>query len=1075
LKLTSAAISFSLSIGLLVNAAKLTINNRHPIQPIEAMDDKQSKLAPRWICNQIHSPDSHNKMPPHPYEFHFVTPPCSPKRRGSPPSCDTDVNGVPLFPPPSLSRNPRLPSPSNSSASFGTPRNEWFSTGDLSELESNYDDGARSSDNSPSKDVPSVIDTIDIDNKSPPAASPRSKALIERRRRRFVEHRRARSIDTSSITLTSPSKSDASKVDSPPKIYRSSKSDSTRTKVSTPERSDGFSLKSSSTKATPQSSDRSIRTNNSSPKSSKNEECSMVAELAALRAWKEIATKEHEATVQALEKTVAKHAGEIEELKRQADEAAVKYARNAEGLRSQIEEQQRDIDKKKNEIKELEDMVIWSETTLANKLDESKESVKAKDGQIVKLTSELASAIKSNDAKAMEIGELKTWKQAAETDVAELNLQCMNVMKENRELKGQLANTEERLQAKSIECMSLSKKLEQLAEKESQLESKEAECMELKQQMDEQINNSEVTIAGLMEDIAKDAKIYSEKIAQLESELSTKTAEYEKTCQEVSNYKCHLTEASYEISELCNKLHARKTEISDLHKQIGENDVKFERTLAAMTESNAKETEKYTERISVLESEVSEKDSLLEKALKTLDEVRDAVAELESLKSDIVTKDGKIDELLKEIVVMRGDATTLETNLKAALKDVDETEMKSVGLKNELSTCQSELAAEKNKNKEVSEKLAMCEESSAEKQVRIDECESNIDALKQMNTEYQGVIESEIEKARLLATQLDESKEDCAAKVDLIDSLNDEVSALKADIEARTKKACLLMQDLTDRNDKYAVSQGQVVKLESQISDHEKTISDNEAEARDLKRTIELQNESILSLEQTINAKNHEISALRVELTTTDHNIQHLQDLLQESKEEFKNQLLSERGNRIQATRHLESSLVEKEEEIKHHLESMKNASAAMTRMESKVVSLQLVNDTLVVERDELTRWRRDVEEQMKVKDLRADDLMSQIELLRKDCRELGDLLKQREAESRSFDVKLDFESRERTKLEAITIEKSKEVEFLRDQNSKLSNKVDELGKDMNRQIAKFKIAQQAIAGLEKTLKVSFA
>jgi chromosome segregation ATPase len=236
-----------------------------------------------------------------------------------------------------------------------------------------------------------------------------------------------------------------------------------------------------------------------------------------------------------------------------------------------------------------------------------------------------------------------------------------------------------------------------------------------------------------------------------------------------------------------------------------------------------------------------------------------------------------------------------------------------------------------------------------------------------------------------------------------------------------------------------------------------------------------LQNESILSLEQTINAKNDEISALRVELTTTDHNIQHLQDLLQESKEEFKNQLLSERGNRIQATRHLESSLVEKEEEIKHHLESMKNASAAMTRMESKVVSLQLVNDTLVVERDELTRWRRDVEEQMKVKDLRADDLMSQIELLRKDCRELGDLLKQREAESRSFDVKLDFESRERTKLEAITIEKSKEVEFLRDQNSKLSNKVDELGKDMNRQIAKFKIAQQAIAGLEKTLKVSFA
>jgi chromosome segregation ATPase len=231
-----------------------------------------------------------------------------------------------------------------------------------------------------------------------------------------------------------------------------------------------------------------------------------------------------------------------------------------------------------------------------------------------------------------------------------------------------------------------------------------------------------------------------------------------------------------------------------------------------------------------------------------------------------------------------------------------------------------------------------------------------------------------------------------------------------------------------------------------------------------------LQYDSIQSLEQTINAKNDEISELRVELTTTHHNIERLQYLLQESKEEFKSQLMTEQGSRIQATGHLESSLVEKEKEIKHHQECIKNSSAAVTSMESKVVSLQLVNDMLIEERNELTQWRRVAEEQMKAKDLRVKDLLSQVNTLRKDCRDLGDLLKKRETHCRFGDQ----ESQTRSELEAQTIEKSKEVEFLRAQNTTLSNKVDELRKDMNRQIAKFKMAKQAIAGLEKTLVVSF-
>ncbi|KAL7478276.1 hypothetical protein ACHAW6_006121 [Cyclotella cf. meneghiniana] len=153
-------------------------------------------------------------MPPHPHEFHFVTPPCSPKRRGSPPSCDPET-GIPLYPPPALNRNTRLPSPSPSASSYNTPRTQdWFSnsgdTGDVSELESACDDAVvRSESNSPAKEVPSVVGTIVVHKNAgsnptaplranSPAPSPRCRALLGRRRRRFVEHRKAQSSDSSS-------------------------------------------------------------------------------------------------------------------------------------------------------------------------------------------------------------------------------------------------------------------------------------------------------------------------------------------------------------------------------------------------------------------------------------------------------------------------------------------------------------------------------------------------------------------------------------------------------------------------------------------------------------------------------------------------------------------------------------------------------------------------------------------------------------------------------------------------------------------------------------------------------------
>ena len=503
-------------------------------------------------------------MPPHPYEFHFATPPCSPKRRGSPQSCDTDS---PLCLPPSVSRNPGLFSASS------------FSTGELSEDAGDVDQ---------SRSSPSEERSGAIRGRSP------NKSLIQKRRRRFVEHRRARSRSIDKVNIGGATKSQSSpesaatiSKDSQSCIVAgpSSNADSLNN-VFVEKYSDGASVYDvTACKSSPMSSNADIKPKNipslktttlvgdrsisstthaTTPSSIRStitlsprftpsiqDYHDMEAELASLRTYQNNtvhAMKDYEDTVQALEKTATERDGEIEELKKQLNEEAKNYSKA--------------IKSKNKEIKELEDMVIWSETTLATQLDEAQESVKMKDEEIIKLKSELLSIGTLNDTKSMEIEEAARHR----------------------------THVESMLQAKSIECTNLQK------------------------QLDEHVNDYEATISE-MKDTAQEVKSYLEKISQLESELSIKT-------KEISNYKGHL-------AELSSNVQSQKAKISELCKQNDDKDNKHEHTICAMAKNSAKEVETYTEQISTLETE--------------LDEVR----------KELVRKDDKINKLEQSITEMK--------------------------------------------------------------------------------------------------------------------------------------------------------------------------------------------------------------------------------------------------------------------------------------------------------------------------------------------------------------------------------------------------------------------------------------
>lgn len=262
-----------------------------------------------------------------------------------------------------------------------------------------------------------------------------------------------------------------------------------------------------------------------------------------------------------------------------------------------------------------------------------------------------------------------------------------------------------------------------------------------------------------------------------------------------------------------------------------------------------------------------------------------------------------------------------------------------------------------------------------------------------------------------------------------------------------------------------------------------------------------------------MNTKNDEISKLQAELSSHQQDIERFKFLLQENKEEFKTQLAAESSAKIDATRNLESSLLEKDAELSQHKEDMKDLSNQIASMESKVISLQLLNDNLSAERDELTQFKREAEENTKAKDLKLDEFSLQTNSLREDCRKLEEQLRDVDVERDVVVRKLDLEAHAMKELEDDSAEKAKEIECLREYlrlktnkieelttkissleaqggnmdkmdrndddiatlaaaNKQLTNKVEELDKDLQRQVAKFKMAQQAISGLEITLKV---
>jgi chromosome segregation ATPase len=183
------------------------------------------------------------------------------------------------------------------------------------------------------------------------------------------------------------------------------------------------------------------------------------------------------------------------------------------------------------------------------------------------------------------------------------------------------------------------------------------------------------------------------------------------------------------------------------------------------------------------------------------------------------------------------------------------------------------------------------------------------------------------------------------------------------------------------------------------------------------------------SLDADVTSKSEEIAMLQSKISALDIEIQNLQSYIDQCKQE----LTAERGPRLEALRQLEQDLRAKEDELSQQVIAIKNASTEASQAEARYMAAQLLNESLSVERDELTQWKHDAEEKLQNQASQIEDLTSQASSLRNRCNEHEGFIKEQQAHIEDLEQRLKSASFAVVRFEEDFIATSKEVSLLKD------------------------------------------
>ncbi len=711
---------------------------------------------------------------------------------------------------------------------------------------------------------------------------------------------------------------------------------------------------------------------------------------------------------------------------------------------SQINQKQQlinDLEDKQLELREqleyireknylLETKVLQTQL-LVDKIESSKVILKNNSTQRESVFKNRIQELEKESALLVDgINDLRASNQELEKLINQSKLERENLAFESEQLKKRLVDSNDDLSSVNTNLeQELDIKEAEIKELEDNINQLEKELMTSLMSSKREINNSENTIAKLMDEngklISENEKI-NEELKHLKVKASNQEVVSENSKKVIEGYEAEIEALSKLNSELESELDFKTKEET---KFLSENDKKIVERDETIKTLN-KQIEKLNATINRQETSITKfKDDLTEQKtnLKTernnskeqLSELRDQIRQLNAQLTD---KSNAYDSLENQIEEFKVEIQTLSNETIESEKLIDETSKNETALKNEI--IENNIVIQKqereliklsndiNKIKDAQEKARerTNELNSKNKELRSEKSQlsSQVNELtKRLTLLEKDATKYEVENSKLtdevstlsaeLSLKVGKAQRENLDLVDEINQLNSQIETLTEQINSTEKSNEELNDDLKEfkNNDKQARAEIselnlKVQTLEKQLNNSQKQLiqkdSKNEKLSSDLQKSTELKRENTSLTKQTRELEK-QVDLLSKRLLEKDAEAIELQDSLETNNSQVAKQLtesqkvnveLNKQINRLQdqleklenqfeAKKTQSDSLKEKQKQLNDEIKKLKNDKRELEKV-SKTPT-KVVETKTIVDDKEIKRLTTNLDKLQKEND----------------------------------------------------------------------------------------------------------
>jgi chromosome segregation ATPase len=633
-----------------------------------------------------------------------------------------------------------------------------------------------------------------------------------------------------------------------------------------------------------------------------------IAELNQLIAQKDEEIKQKDDTIAALR-------NENQALQKDIDGAKDQI----ENLTGQLSKLAKDLDRKDEELRLLEE----ENARLRQAQAQAEQTIKQLQSELEELRKKqdedqhaLEMLRKDNDKKDKIIADLEKSLKDLENKVAELSENAQkdaqkiaNLEKALADAKAEAEEATRRAEEAERQVRTLAREKEDL---ENQLKDARDQIDKLKQQIEELTteNSSLKTKISKMENrrSVQAQSLPEGGLAVSHVELDALQAENDRLKKELADLAAQLSQKTLDNEKLVQEMTLLKT---DLQNKIDEID-RLGKEIETLAEKNRKlrsDNENLTQKL----SEISEVNRALELELAELRQAKAALEEelaargqdldatreqLAGAQKDLADANSKLSQFLTEISVLKESLANVAApnpeeyeRLTTALSQI---RLERDDLASKLQALEAELAL---KNRLIAENEETFKNALAESKDLVDKLaaqnqENNnlkleIEQLKAQLVKAKDEIDAEVAKSNLLKDQIQRLEGTVTEKEAEIAKLLDEISRLKAEIDAMKqrqqdelrarasgKSENPINQDLLNQ---LTAANEEILRLKIQLEKQERDLADTKRQLADALNDSATKNAKIEALEKDLLAKNTIISDLKNEITKLSANLELLE------------------------------------------------------------------------------------------------------------------------------------------------------------------------------------------------------